>query len=127
MRIRGWWLFVGVVGCGGGTVTVPMTQINNSGENGTAVLKDVGGGRTEVTITLTPGTDTGMQAVHIHNTSDGTCPGLLDIFQGLNPLIDGGSDTTINVKLSDLQGKKYVINAHNSVTFTTYVSCGPIP
>ena len=128
MRFRGWWLVVGLMACGGGgSVTVAMTQINNSGENGTAVLKDLGGGQTQVTISLQPGTDTGAQPVHIHNTTDGTCPGLQSILVGLTPLTDGGSVSTVPFKLSDLQGHKYIINAHNSTNFTDYVSCGPIP
>jgi hypothetical protein len=101
-----------------------MAAVNNSNENGTVTLKDLGNGSTQVVLSLTPGTDTGAQPAHIHT---GTCPGLGSIVYPLTSVVDGGSTSTVGAKLSDLEGGKYVINVHNSMQYTTYVSCGPIP
>ncbi len=115
-------LLVGV-GCGPETLTVNMTALNNSGENGKAVLTD-DGKTLKVEITLDKGSDTGSQPVHIH---DGDCPGLGAIFKPLSVLVDGKSTTELtDLRLSALRAGTYAINAHNSANTTTYVSCGVI-
>jgi hypothetical protein len=110
--------------CGGATVTVPMAAENNSGESGTATLKDLGNNQTQVVISLSTGIDTGLQAAHIHQ---GTCANVGTIIYGLTSVDGGQSTSTVSAKLSDLQGGQYIVNVHNSVNFSTYVSCGVIP
>jgi hypothetical protein len=109
--------------CGPETLTVTMAALNNSGENGTAVLTD-DGKTLKVVISLSKGSDTGQQPVHIH---DGDCPGLGAIYKPLSVLVGGASTTELtDLRLSALKAGSYAINAHNSVTTTTYVSCGVI-
>jgi hypothetical protein len=110
--------------CGAATVTVPMAAQNNSGETGTATLKDLGNSQTQVVISLTPGVDTGFQLAHIHQ---GTCGNVGNIQYPLTGVDGGSSTSTVGAKLSHLQGGKYIINVHNSVNPSTYVSCGAIP
>ncbi len=112
-----------LVGCGPETLTLNMSELNNSGESGRAVITD-DGKVLKVVITLSKGSDTGEQPVHIH---EGDCPGLGAIYKPLTSLKDGTSTTEFaDLRLSALKAGTYAINAHNSVNSTTYVSCGVI-
>jgi len=111
--------------CGPETITVTMNAQNNSNENGKAVLTEVSSGTTRVTINLTPGTDTGMQAAHIHT---GTCAQLGGVYQSLNPVVSGQSTKDLAVDFEEFKKNpgKYAINVHLSSNDATYVSCGDI-
>ncbi|MFL5318079.1 MAG: hypothetical protein ACJ790_00385, partial [Myxococcaceae bacterium] len=91
---------------------------------GTATLTQKGNDL-EVKVSVTPGSDTGNQPAHIHT---GSCPGLGDIVKALNPLQNGTSTTLLtNTRLEEVSGGKFVVNVHNSVQGSTYMSCGVIP
>jgi len=66
------------------------------------------------------------QPAHIH---EGTCANLnpKPLF-ALKPVVDGKSETIVDVALSQLQSKPHAVNVHKSATeISTYVSCGDIP
>lgn len=107
------------------SVTVQLSAQNNSGENGTAELTDMGGGKTHVVLNI-PNTPAGVvQPVHIH---EGTCANLNPAPKyPLTNLTNGKSDTVVDVALSALMAQPFAINAHKSAQdIATYVSCGNI-
>jgi len=108
-----------------GPITITLNPLNNSGESGTAVLTDLGGGQTKVEVTVT-GQPAGVpQPMHIHT---GTCANLGGVAYPLTNLVDGKSETTVNVSLDQLQAGQFAINGHKSATeLSVYVFCGDIP
>lgn len=106
-------------------VTVQLGQQNNSGESGTAVLTPMGN-QTKVTLNLTGAPSGVEQPAHIH---PGTCAQLDPKPQyPLNNVVDGQSETTLDVSLETLMSGSFAINVHKSMTeASVYVSCGNIP
>ena len=105
--------------------TVKLNAQNDSGETGTATLKDTDKGLV-VSLHLTGGNSAGPQPAHIH---PGTCAKLDPKPKyPLSPVKDGTSETTIkDVTVADLEKGEYAINVHKSPTeAATYVSCGNI-
>jgi LPXTG-motif cell wall-anchored protein len=105
-------------------IVVTLHEQNNSGQQGTATLVDAGNGKTTVTINISGGSSV-PQPAHIH---EGTC-------ENLNPkpaypltsVVNGTSQTTVDVSLSELTREQYAINVHKSAAeVTTYVACGNI-
>jgi hypothetical protein len=107
----------------GQSITVTLTEQNGSGQNGTAVLTDMGD-QTQVVINISGGSAT-AQPAHIH---DGTCANLNPKPKyPLTSVVNGTSTTMVPVKLSDLTDEPYAINIHKSGTeASVYVSCGDI-
>jgi plastocyanin len=109
---------------GGNVVTVKLDTLNDSGISGTATLT-ANGDQTRVVLKLNGAT--GGHPAHIHQ---GTCneldPNPLYPLQEVDA--DGNSDTTIDVKLADLQSAPFAINVHKSADeIGVYVACGNIP
>lgn len=109
----------------GDSLTIQMTALNGSGENGTAVLtQEANGVRVVVSLKNAP-KDT-PQPTHIHA---GTC-GKINAAPEypLDNTVDGkGSSLVKGVKLSDLTAGKFAVNVHKSGDeIKTYVSCGNI-
>jgi hypothetical protein len=126
-------LLVAGTGCGrmregktaGGPVTVQLAPQNNSGESGTATLTEEGA-KTKVVIAVN-GAPVGVsQPLHIHR---GTCAQLNpQPAYGLTTLINGRSETTVDVPLATLRTGEFAINGHKSAQeAATYVFCGNIP
>ena len=108
-----------------GPLTVQLGPQNNSNEKGSATLTEEGT-KTKVSVNVT-GAPAGVpQPLHIHK---GTCAQLdPKPAYGLATLINGKSETTIDVPLASLQGDKFAINGHKSAQdVNTYVFCGEIP
>ncbi|HEX8221866.1 MAG TPA: hypothetical protein VF914_21940 [Chloroflexia bacterium] len=106
------------------TVTVNLTEENNSGQNGTATLT-AHGDTTMVVVNISGGSST-PQPAHIH---PGTCATLdpKPIYP-LTSLVNGTSETTVPVSLSQLVNGTFAINVHKSgPEASVYVSCGDIP
>ncbi len=108
----------------GSSVTVTLGAQNGSGQNGTAVLQDMGDGTTKVTVNISGGSAV-AQPAHIH---DGTCAALNPKPKyPLTSLVNGTSETIVKQPLSDLADGTYAINVHKSGTeASVYVSCGNI-
>lgn len=109
-----------------GPITVTLSPQNDSGESGTAVLTDLGDGRTQVALTVTGQPAGVQQPVHIHK---GTCANLdPKPAYPLSPVVDGKSETTVDVSLQTLQSSQFAINGHKSAQeISVYVFCGDIP
>ena len=107
------------------TVTIQMKALNDSGETGTAILKQVDSG-VWVQVTLNGAPADTPQPTHIHI---GTCGNINKAPEyGLKNTVDGKSETTVpGIKLADLLAGKYAINVHKSAAeIGTYVACGNI-
>lgn len=105
-------------------MTVQLSAQNSSGQSGTAMLSDAGGGKTKVVIQLSNGTAE-PQPIHFHK---GTCANLDPVpVVPLNNLVNGRSETTVDAPLSTLANGTHAINAHKSAAeVSVYVSCGNV-
>ncbi len=107
------------------TATVTLGAQNNSKEMGTATLKEVDG-KVTVTLDLT-GTPKGVsQPAHIHT---GSCPNPGAIKYPLTNVVDGKSETTLDVTMDKLRSElPLAVNIHKSAAQSkVYVSCGNLP
>ena len=105
-------------------MTVTLAEQNDSGESGTAVLKEVDG-QVMVTLSLTGAPEGVSQPAHIHN---GSCDNLGGIAYPLTNPMDGSSETMVDVTLDQLMSElPLVVNVHKSVSEAgVYVSCGDL-
>jgi len=101
-----------------------LTAQNGSGQNGTAQLMDMGDGTTKVIVDISS-TTSDPQPIHIHN---GTCDTLNPVPKyPLTTMVNGHSETVVNVSVSDLLAAPFAINVHKSAKeASVYVSCGNI-
>jgi hypothetical protein len=106
------------------TLTVNLHEQNGSGENGTAMLTQMGAD-VKVVIALKGAPATTAQPAHIH---DGTCADLKGVAYALSNVVNGKSTTTVKgVTIDKLLGGKYAINVHESAAnLGKYVACGEI-
>jgi hypothetical protein len=129
-------VFLLLLGCGQRSTTLAMHEQNNSGQDGTATLIDLGNGRIDVTEVLKPSTFPGPQQSHIHK---GHCDDLREIeyyiFQftggdgGQSFAVDGGTITFHNIipaAWSDIFDGDHAINVHDPRDNGLYVSCGDL-
>jgi hypothetical protein len=119
--------FVALAGSAGAAVdpvTIQLKTQNNSGQSGTATLTDMGNNTTKVVVDLA-NSPAGPQPLHIH---EGTCTNLTaQPKYPLTSLMNGKSETTVQVALSDLLASPFAVNAHKSTTeAAVYVACGEI-
>jgi hypothetical protein len=107
---------------GGEVAMVELQEQNDSGESGTAELRDEGG-ETIVEISLDGAPASEPQPAHIHK---GTCDDLNPQPEyGLDDVIDGRSTTSVSATLEKLKSGGYAINVHKSVPeASVYVACG---
>ncbi len=105
-------------------MTVKLVAENNSGESGTAVLKE-DSGKTTVTLDLIGYVKDASQPAHIHI---GVCPGVGVVKYPLTNVVNGKSVTVLPVTLSMLKaGLPLAINVHKSKTeIIVYTSCGEL-
>jgi hypothetical protein len=104
--------------------TVELDTLNDSGVTGTAVLTDLGNGRTLVSVQVDPAGHPLMPA-HIH---PGSCAELVP--QPRYPLADvadGVSETEIDATLDELFAGDLALNLHRSRDdFATYTACADL-
>lgn len=105
------------------SLTITLSEQNGSGENGTALLTQMGAD-VKVAIAL-KGAPATAQPAHIH---DGTCADLKGVAYALSNVVDGKSTTTVKgVTIDKLLAGKYAINVHESAAnLGKYVACGGI-
>jgi hypothetical protein len=105
-------------------VIVKLAEQNSSGESGTATLTATGASTRVVLELKNPTTDS--QPAHIHR---GTCENLdPDPLYGLVNVIQGRSETVVNVPLSELTTGGLALNVHQSnAKLNEYVACGNLP
>jgi hypothetical protein len=107
------------------TVTVNLSEQSGSGQSGTATLTAVGN-QTRITIQLSNPPAGTPQPAHIH---PGTCANLNPQPQyPLNNVVNGTSETVVDVPLANLLTGNFAINVHKSgQEVAVYVACGDIP
>ncbi len=106
------------------SATVTLSAQNNSGESGTATLKE-DSGKVKVTLDLTGAPADVMQPAHIHM---GSCATLGAVKYPLTFPTNGKSETLLDVKWTDLKaGLPLALNVHKSpAESTVYVACGDL-
>jgi hypothetical protein len=107
-----------------GQVVVDLAEQNNSGESGTATLTATGASTRVVLELKNPTTDS--QPAHIHR---GSCESIdADPLHGLLNVMQGRSETVVDVPLSELTAGGLAINVHQSnANLNRYVACGNLP
>jgi hypothetical protein len=106
------------------TITIDMQEIDDSGQSGTANITS-DGDQVIVSIEIDAGPDGEPQPVHIH---EGNCRDLGDVAFPLEDVVDGVSESTADVSMSELIGNDYAINVHLSEDqMDVYVACGTLP
>lgn len=104
------------------SITVAVGEENDSGESGPADLVEEDG-ETTVSISL-DGAPAGVsQPAHIHS---GACPTPGEVIYPLNNVVDGISETVLDVNIEKLKSElPLAINVHkSSQEASVYVSCG---
>jgi hypothetical protein len=105
-----------------GAVKVTFAPQNNSGETGVGYLM-ADGTRTKVMLAL-KGAPSGAQPVHIH---PGTCAKLgAKPAYSLSDVVNGKSNSEIDVPLAKLLASSFAINVHGSASEMLNVSCADI-
>ncbi len=102
--------------------TVSLTEVNNSGQAGSAVLEEIDG-KVKVSLNLTGTKYKKGQPAHIHI---GVCPGVGAVKYPLTSVMNGKSTTMLTVSMADLAaGGPLAINVHKSASEASiYTACG---
>lgn len=102
--------------------TIQIAEQNESSESGTATLTE-NEGKVLVKISMTGAPADTAQPAHIHM---GSCPDVGDVAYPLTNLVNGVSETTLDVTMDQLKAKLPLgINVHKSANQAkVYVSCG---
>lgn len=105
-------------------VVLDSDVASKSTQKGTATLTEVNG-KVRVTLALTGGDYSSPQPAHIHA---GSCPKPDKVVYPLQDVVDGKSDTTLDVSMADLKKQEpLAINVHKSKTdINVYAACGNI-
>lgn len=106
------------------SMTVPLTAQNGSEQMGEAVFTE-SNGQTTVVVTVQNAPSGVEQPAHIHT---GACPTPGDVVYPLTNLMDGVSETVLDVDIASLQSQlPLAVNVHKSVPeASVYVSCGDL-
>lgn len=108
------------------SIIVSLTAQNNSGEEGSATLVALEGGKTKVTLNLAGAPADIAQPAHIHS---GSCANLGEVLYPLTSPVNGQSETTLNVALAEgiLNRLPLSVNVHKSSSeVNIYYACGDI-
>ena len=110
-------------GGGGDAISVSLSPVGDASQFGTATLTPEGDQTRVVLDVDSPVSNS--QPAHIH---EGTCADLdPEPAFGLPNVVDGRSESTVDVSLETLTASDYAINLHMSDDdLTTYTSCGDI-
>jgi hypothetical protein len=109
-----------------GTKTIMLTEQNDLGQSGEAVISKDTTGMAVVTITMTGGTFTAPQPAHIHV---GSCPTPGAVKYPLTNLVSGKSVTKLDVTYDTLVAstEKMALNIHKSAAESSvYTACGDL-
>ena len=113
------------MGRSAGSMDARLSPQNNSGESGKASLTKQSDTQTKVVLSVTGAPAGVSQPVHIHK---GSCAQIdpKPAFP-LSPLVNGKSETVVNVSIDELKKGAYAINGHKSAQeVSTYVFCGDL-
>lgn len=103
---------------------VPLVQQNKSNEFGAAILTEVNG-KVKVVIDMNNTPKGVAQPSHIHM---GSCAKIGAVSYPLSNVVDGKSETMLNVSMAELRAKlPLAVNVHKSATQSNiYVACGDL-
>jgi Cu/Zn superoxide dismutase len=107
-----------------GALTLDLQEQNNSGITGEVEFSPTSEGDVEVEIEL-DGSEGGPHPAHIH---PGSCADLdpTPAFP-LTDVVDGRSETTVEVDISELTAQEYAVNVHESAeNADVYVACADV-
>jgi plastocyanin len=105
------------------SVTITLTALNDSAQDGTAILT-ASGSQTVVVVDIAAGADGVAHPIHIHS---GTCDTLGGVEYPLESLQGGESTRTVDASLDSLLSGTFAINGHKSgPEVAVYISCGEI-
>ena len=107
-------------------VAITLNALNNSSQSGRATLTDVDGKKTKVVVEVGSGPAGIAQPAHIHV---GACPNPEAVTYPLKNVVNGRSETMLEVSLLTLKEKlPLAVNVHKSAAeVKVYVSCGDLP
>lgn len=102
---------------------ITLNEQNDSKESGVATIEEVNG-KAIVKINL-PNNSTVAQPAHLHT---GACPTPGGIAYNLTDVVNGKSETKLDVSLTEIKSKlPLALNIHTSASdIKTYVSCGDL-
>ena len=105
-------------------LTLDLQEQNDSGITGTVELSPTSEGGLEVEIEL-DGSDGGPHPAHIHR---GSCADLdPNPAFPLEDVVDGSSETEVDVTTDELTASEYAVNVHESAANAdTYVACADV-
>jgi hypothetical protein len=105
-----------------GMKTVMLAEQNDSGQTGTVVLKELEG-QVMVSVTMEGAVSAVPQPAHIHV---GKCPTPGAVKYPLTNVVNGMSETTLDVSMADLEAAgELAINVHKSAEeVSVYIACG---
>lgn len=106
------------------SVTLTLQEQNDSGITGEVELSPTSEGQLEVEIEL-DGSEGGPHPAHIHR---GSCAELDPTPEfPLEDVVDGRSETTLDISLGDLVLDEYAVNVHESAeNADVYVACADV-
>ncbi|HTM68343.1 MAG TPA: hypothetical protein VL426_03520 [Candidatus Binatia bacterium] len=106
------------------SVRVELKTIGDSGESGSAMLTREDGG-TRVVVTLSGEPSGASQPAHFHN---GSCADLGGVKWALNDIVNGASNTKLDISLDTLLGSlPLALNTHKSATeMAVNMACGDV-
>ncbi len=106
------------------TITIDMNEVDDSGQSGSADITS-DGDQTIISVSIDPGEEGVPQPAHIH---DGSCAELGGVAYPLEDVVDGESETTVDVTITELIQGEYAINVHLSEDeMGVNVACGTLP
>ncbi|MCH7951570.1 hypothetical protein IH980_02430 [Patescibacteria group bacterium] len=105
-------------------MVVELSEVNDSGQSGTATIEEVDG-KVMVMLALEGPASAVPQPAHIH---DGSCPGIGSVVYPLTNVVDGASETTLDIDMETLEsGKPLAVNVHKSAEeIAVFTSCGDL-
>lgn len=110
-----------------GEILIKLDPVQGSPvpQGGYATLAEENG-KVVVKVSITQNKLAGPQPVHIHS---GSCVKPGEVLYPLTNVVDGKSETTLNVTMKDLQAKgALLINVHKSAAeISVYTACGELP
>lgn len=107
-----------------GGLSLDLQEQNDSGISGTATFSPTSEGTVEVELEL-DGAEGEARPAHIHK---GSCADLdPDPAFPLEDVVDGQSETTVDVDVTELTASEYAVNVHESAeNIDTYVACADV-
>jgi hypothetical protein len=115
---------VSASGASPATESIPMHALNNSGQNGTAAISDLGG-KVRVTVNVANEPAAASEPSHVHF---GHCPEIKAIpAYNVGPILKGKATSVVNLSWAQINSGKYVVMVHRSAqAMGTYESCANI-